>query len=181
MKYTTDFVDQCPAFFSENSNFEGQITMKTPEDIYPDFTEWPMRWMGVKKDVIYGKEILQIMRPFIEHLIASGLSVKTIKRHMNNLWVLGGEIIRDVNTYNEYDKISPLEKIKASVGAEGGPYCRHLEGESDIKSFDSTCRKFHKYLVAYSQAAETHCRALGFRMVESPRLKPSVGEVVETV
>ena len=41
--------------------------------------------------------------------------------------------------------------------------------------------QYHNDLVAYSQAAETHCRALGFRMVESPRLKPRVGEVVETV
>ena len=119
--------------------------MKTPEDIYPDFTEWPMRWMGVKKDVKYGQGILQVMRPFIESLIASGLSVKTIKRHMDNLWVLGGEIIRDVNTYDEYDEISPLEKIQASVGPSGGPYCRHWVWESEKKSYDSTCRKFHTF------------------------------------
>ena len=76
---------------------------------------------GSKKDVKYGQGILQVMRPFIESLIASGLSVKTIKRHMDNLWVLGGEIIRDVNTYDEYDEISPLEKTQASVDPSGGP------------------------------------------------------------
>ena len=32
--------------------------------------------------------------------------------------------------------------------------------------------QYHNDLVAYSQAAERHCRALGFRIVESPRLKP---------
>lgn len=120
--------------------------MKTPEDIYSDFTEWPMRWMGTKEDVKYGQGILQVMRPFIESLIASGLSVKTIKKHMNNLWLLGGEIIRDVSMNNEYDKISPLEKVQTSVGPDGGPYCRHLVVESDMKSFDSTCRKFHNFL-----------------------------------
>ena len=29
--------------------------------------------------------------------------------------------------------------------------------------------QYHNDLVAYSQAAETHSRALGFQMVESPR------------
>lgn len=37
--------------------------------------------------------------------------------------------------------------------------------------------QYHGDLVAYSQAAETHCRALGFRIAESPRLRPSAGEV----
>jgi hypothetical protein len=31
-------------------------------------------------------------------------------------------------------------------------------------------------LLAYSQAAEAHCRALGFRIAESPRLQPVQGE-----
>lgn len=37
--------------------------------------------------------------------------------------------------------------------------------------------EYHDDLVAYSQAAETRCRALGFRIVESPRLRPSVGRI----
>lgn len=31
---------------------------------------------------------------------------------------------------------------------------------------------YHNNLLAYSQAAESHCRALGFRIVESPRRQP---------
>ena len=38
--------------------------------------------------------------------------------------------------------------------------------------------QYHNDLVAYSQAAETHCRALGFRIVESPRLKPDSNKLV---
>ena len=122
--------------------------MKTPEDIYSDFTEWPMRWMGMKEDVKYGQDILQVMKPFIESLVASGLSVKTIKKHMDNLWLLGGEIIRDASMNNEYNKISPLEKVQTSVGPDGGPYCQHLDVESNIRSFDLTCRKFHSFMEA---------------------------------
>lgn len=37
--------------------------------------------------------------------------------------------------------------------------------------------QYHDDLLAYSQAAESHCRALGFYIVESPRLQPVQGEV----
>jgi hypothetical protein len=40
--------------------------------------------------------------------------------------------------------------------------------------------QYHNDLVAYSQAAETHCRALGFQMVESPHLPPSHSEMAKT-
>jgi hypothetical protein len=40
--------------------------------------------------------------------------------------------------------------------------------------------QYHNDLVAYSQAAETHCRALGFQMVDSPRLPRSHSEMAKT-
>jgi hypothetical protein len=36
---------------------------------------------------------------------------------------------------------------------------------------------YHDDLLAYSQAAESHCRVLGFRIAESPRLQLVQGEV----
>lgn len=119
--------------------------MKSPEDICPDFPEWPDRWMGVQKDKPYGQGILCAMRPFVEHLISRGLTVKTIRRHMDNLWILGSEIIRDVSTFDQYD-VPPEQNLRGSVGTDGGPYCRHLHSESEVKSFDATCRNLHKFL-----------------------------------
>jgi site-specific DNA-cytosine methylase len=40
--------------------------------------------------------LLACFRPFIEHLASSSLSPKTIRKHVDNLWILGGEIIRDL-------------------------------------------------------------------------------------
>jgi len=119
--------------------------MTTPEDICPDFPEWPDRWHGLAKDIPYGQGILEAMRPFVEHLIAKGLKDKTIRRHMDNLWLLGGEIIRKVNTYDQYD-VPPEEMLRRSVDSEGGPSCRHLDSESAMDSYDATCRKLHKFL-----------------------------------
>ena len=70
--------------------------------------------MGIEKDQPYGQGILDVMRPFVDNLIAKGLSKKTIRRHMDNMWLLGGEIIRDVNTYNQYP-IPPDQKLRDSV------------------------------------------------------------------
>ena len=58
---------------------------------------WPRSWMGLEKDLPPGEELVACFRPFLEHLVGSDLSPKTIQRHVDNLWLLGGEIIRDLH------------------------------------------------------------------------------------
>ena len=36
-------------------------------------------------------------RPFLDELVGSDLPPQTIQKHVDNLWALGGEIIRDLN------------------------------------------------------------------------------------
>ena len=121
--------------------------MKTPEDIYADFPEWPKRWHGVEEDVPYGQGVLDAMRPFVVHLISLGLKKKAIRNHMDNLWLLGGEIIRSVSMNDEY-AIPPEEYIRRSIDKEGGPLCQHIQSEYAQRSFDATCRKLHKFLLS---------------------------------
>ena len=116
-----------------------------PEDISPDFEEWPERWMYVEEDVAYGKGLLPLMHAFIVHLISKDLTRKTIRRHTDNLWLLGGEIIRHVHNGGEYN-IPPKKKLIESIGSDGGPYCRHIDSKAALTSFDSTCRKLHRFL-----------------------------------
>jgi len=56
--------------------------------------------MGIEQDLPPGEQLLPYFRRFIEHLTSSSLSPKTIRNHVDNLWSLGGEIIRDLH----YDK-----------------------------------------------------------------------------
>src|SRR5216683_1390550 len=44
-----------------------------------------------------GEHLLACFQPFIKQLASSSLSPKTIRKHVDNLWLLGGEIIRDLN------------------------------------------------------------------------------------
>ena len=53
--------------------------------------------MGLEKDLPPGEQLLALLRPFLEYLAASDLSAKTIQKHVDNVWVLGGEFIRDLH------------------------------------------------------------------------------------
>ena len=118
---------------------------QTIEKICPSFRNWPRRWEGLAEDVPYGEGILTVFAPFLQQLIDSGNSRKTVRNHGNNLWLLGGEIIRQVSTFEEYD-VPPRRMVMESVDSEGGLLCRHLDTPSACRSYDATCRKLHEFL-----------------------------------
>ena len=68
-----------------------------------DLHEWPQRWMGFPEDIPPGEQLVACFRPFLQHLSERHLSHKTIRKHVNNLWVLGGDIIRDLNDTRRRD------------------------------------------------------------------------------
>jgi hypothetical protein len=84
-------------------------------EICPDFQEWPERWKGIELDLKYGKDLLEIMQPFAKHIAESNLSKKTINKHLNNLWLLGGEIIREVSLNEDYSTPA-IRNLKKSIG-----------------------------------------------------------------
>ncbi len=43
------------------------------------------------------RQLMALFRPFLEYLAASDLSPKTIQNHVDNMWALGGEFIRDLH------------------------------------------------------------------------------------
>ncbi len=62
-----------------------------------DLDDWPRSWMGVNADLVAGSALLPYLRAFIEHLVLSELAPRTIRRHVDNRWSIGGEIIRDLH------------------------------------------------------------------------------------
>jgi hypothetical protein len=101
--------------------------------------------MGFPKDIPPGEKMVAYFRPFLEHLIQRNLSRKTIRRHVDNLWILGGEIIRDLNQTPSLRKV-PVEALVFDVLREGGPLLYHCDSEEQLRSFESTCRKFRRFL-----------------------------------
>jgi len=103
--------------------------------------------MGMEKDLPPGEKLVACFRPFLEALVASDLSPKTIQKHVDNLWALGGEIIRDL--YQDPSlRRKNIEQILADrIDNEGGPLVYAMESEEDQqRSFDSTCKRFHRFL-----------------------------------
>src|SRR5580704_791376 len=83
---------------------------------------WPRSWMGEEKDVPPGEQLVACFRPFLEYLVRSAdLSPKTIQKHVDHLWVLGGEIIRDVNQDPSMRKKNMEEILFDVIDEEGGP------------------------------------------------------------
>lgn len=101
--------------------------------------------MGVEKDLPPGEQLLPGFRGFIEHLAASGLAPRTIRRHVDNLWTLGGEIIRDLH-YDPSLRKAPVERLLRNAVHEYGGPAIHNGSEDEQRSFDSTCRKLHRFL-----------------------------------
>jgi hypothetical protein len=110
-----------------------------------DLDRWPRSWMGLEKDLPPGERILACLRPFIERLASSTLSPKTIRRHVDNLWMLGGEIIRDLHYDPSLRKLDGGRLLRGAVHEDGGPLV-HNGSEEEQRSFDSTCRKLHRFL-----------------------------------
>jgi len=111
-----------------------------------DLNGWPRSWMGLEKDLPPGEQLLTLFRPFLENLAASDLSPKTIQKHVDNMWALGGEFIRDLN-YDQSLRKRPVEQHLFEMIEDGGPLL-YDGGEDQQRSFDSTCRKFRRFLTA---------------------------------
>jgi hypothetical protein len=108
---------------------------------------WPRSWMGQEKDLPAGEKLVARLRPFLEALVVSELSPKTIQRHVDNLWALGGEIIRDLNEDPSLRRKRIEQILDDRIDEEGGPLVFALESEEPLqRSLDSTCRKLYRFL-----------------------------------
>ena len=102
--------------------------------------------MGWEKDLPPGEQLVACFRPFLEDLVASDLSPKTIQKHVDNLWALGGEIIRDLNETPSLRRKTIEQLLDDRINDDGGPLLYGVDSEEQQRSFDSTCRKLYRFL-----------------------------------
>ena len=100
--------------------------------------------MGLDKDLSPGEQLIALFRPFLEYLAASNLSPKTIQKHVDNVWALGGEFIRDLHDDPSLRK-QPVDVVLRQIIECGGPLLYH-GSEDQQRSFDTTCRKLRQFL-----------------------------------
>ena len=100
--------------------------------------------MGDERDLLPGRKLVECDTPFLLHLAGSGLSKKTIQKHVDNLWVLGGEIIRDLQETPKLRR-TPVHDLVDTVLENDGPLLYHCDSEEQQHSLESTCRKLRRF------------------------------------
>jgi hypothetical protein len=136
------------AIFQKTSSVKRVTKPATTIDVSTfcrDLDNWPRSWMGLEKDLPPGEALVVCLRPFIEHLAQGTLSPRTIRQHVDNLWMLGGEIIRDLHYDPSRRKWTADRLLRDAVHQDGGPLV-HNGSEEQQRSFDSTCRKLYRFL-----------------------------------
>ncbi len=116
----------------------------------PDLATWPQSWCGEECDVIPGEQIVAVFTPFLLDLLVQGLSRKTRNLYRDNLWLLGGEIIRAINDTPTLRKRPVGELIREAIANDEGPLIHGGFSEQEQRSFDSTCKKLNRFLAARS-------------------------------
>jgi hypothetical protein len=100
--------------------------------------------MGMEEDIPPGEQLVACFRPFIEHLVSSVKSRRTIQEHVDNIWALGGEFISELN-YDPPLRKRPVDRVLREMIRYSGPALRHADKEQQ-ESFDITCEMFREFL-----------------------------------
>ena len=102
--------------------------------------------MGWEKDLPPSEKLLACLLPFLAYLTSSDLSPQTIQKHVDNIWALSGEIIRDLNERPSLRRKNIERILTDTIDEEGGPLLSRMPSEEQQRSFDSTCRKLYRFL-----------------------------------
>ena len=90
------------------------------------------------------------------------LSRKTLHRHRDNLWLLGGELIRKLHETPGFRRRPIDQLVLAAVDEDGGPLIHHGTKEQQ-RSFDATCRKLYRFLQERNDSSPSQGSPCGYR------------------
>jgi len=111
----------------------------------PDLDDWPQSWHVEPADIFVGQQIVQALMPFLLHLLDQRLPKATLRRHRDNLWTLGGELIRCRYDDDDLAKTHVKDALRQLARDDGGPLMWPRISESEQDSLDATCRKLNRF------------------------------------
>jgi hypothetical protein len=110
---------------------------------------WPKSWAGIAKDEAVGAELTALMRSFFLHLQQHNFSAKTLRRHLDNLWLIGGEIIHELHVDAPLRK-KPARTLLLRAVDDGDAFVGGLSDQQQ-SSLSATARKLFRFLSAPTQ------------------------------
>ena len=108
---------------------------------------WPSSWAGDDEDEPVGRGLVAILRLFITDIHEQGFAAGTIRRHLDNLWLIGGEVIREINAEPTLRRKEPRSLLLRAIQDGQAPLVRNLT-EKEQASVDATARKLLKFLAS---------------------------------
>jgi len=111
-----------------------------------DLDDWPRSWHVDPADIPVGQQIVHVLTPFLLHLLDQGLAKATLRRHRDNLWTLGGELIRCRYDDDELASKHVKDALRQLIEGDGGPLMWPRITEPEQDSLDTTCRKLDRFL-----------------------------------
>lgn len=111
--------------------------------------DWPASWAGDDEDEPVGHGLVALLRPYVTDLHEQELADGTVRRHLDNLWLIGGEIIREINDYPALRRKDARVLLLAAIQNGQAPLVRDLT-EQEQASVDATARKLLKFLASSS-------------------------------
>jgi hypothetical protein len=111
----------------------------------PDLDDWPRSWHVEPADIAVGRQIIQELTPFLIHLLEQRLAKATLRRHRDNLWALGGELICCRYDDDALAKRHAKDALRQLTQDDGGPLMWPRITESEQDSLDATCRKLNRF------------------------------------
>lgn len=112
----------------------------------PDLADWPRRWQCAAADLAPGAAIVAAFTPFLLDLLRRKASKSTFNRDQNNLWLVGGEIIRRRHDDPDLKRLSINRLLRQLIEEDGGPLIWPPMSETEQNAIDATCRKLYRFL-----------------------------------
>src|SRR3974377_825371 len=131
-----------------------QATADPLQSYCPDLDQWPSSWAYEPRDISPGRRMVECFKPFLRELLALFISCKTLRRHRDNIWALGGEVIRQLQMDCSLRRRSIEQIVLNLIDADGGPLLSHGQSEVEQRSFDATCRKLFRSLTNHRNSPD---------------------------
>ena len=96
-------------------------------------------------DLVQGQRIVKFLKPVLLYLLNQRLSAKTLRKHRDHLWMLGGEVIRRRQENSTLRRVAVERATFAMLEEDGGPLIWPRISESEQDAFDATCRKLYRF------------------------------------
>jgi hypothetical protein len=125
----------------------------------PDLDDWPMRWQCEAADLAPGTAIVATFKPFLLDLLRRKASKTTFNRDRDNLWRVGGEIIRRRRDDPDLNRLPIDQLIRQLIEDDGGPLIWPRISETEQNAIDTTCRELYRFLnqsTSTEQPKSTH-------------------------